>query len=101
MSKYERVNGQRIRCYDNGGKTADRYTVVYLDDPETPMPHCKLHYNSVGMSADPFHPQGFGQHCAAMCGAHLGKRIPFASLPNDCRKLVERDLAFTVFRDAH
>lgn len=32
--KTEKVINQSIACYDNGGKTADRYTVVYLDQPD-------------------------------------------------------------------
>jgi hypothetical protein len=46
----------------------------------------------VGMSSNPFHPQGFGQHCSAMPGKHLGKRVPLASLPPDCQALVGQDL---------
>jgi hypothetical protein len=76
-----------IQCYDNGGKTFDRYTVVYMDDPEG-----RGLFSCVGMSEDPFHPQGFGQHSAALPGRHLGKRIAFAQLPADCQKLVRRDL---------
>ncbi len=77
-----------IACYDNGGETADRYTVVYLDEPER-EPGV---FACVGMSDSPFHPQGFGQHSTAMLGAHLGKRIKFWQLPDDCRKLVRRDM---------
>ena len=84
--KTKRIN---IRCYDNGGKTADRYTVVYMDYP-TRHAGC---YESVGMSTEPFHPQGFGQHGDAMPGRHLGRRIAFADLPEDCQKLVQADLA--------
>jgi hypothetical protein len=79
-----------IRCYDNGGKTFDRYTVIYMDEPE-PNAGRNL-FASVGMSENPFHPQGFGQHCAAMPGKHLGKRISFYQLPDKCRKLVMQDL---------
>lgn len=77
-----------IKCYDNGGKTFDRYTVIYMDDPE------RGHnlFSSVGMSEHPFHPQGFGQHGAARPGRHLGKRIKFEELPVDCQKLVLQDL---------
>ena len=84
---YERVNGKRIACYDDG-KSVDRYTVVYLDEPagEPGL------YAAVGMNASPFHPQGFGQHTTAMLGRHLGRRIPFGQLPEDCRKLVMGDL---------
>lgn len=77
----------RIRCYDNGGKTLDRYTVVYLDQPEgNGMFAC------VGMSEDPFHPQGIGQHSSAMIGRHLGERIAFCKLPEKCQRLVNQDL---------
>ena len=77
-----------IKCYDNGGETVDRYTVVYLDYPEKEP----ATFSAVGMSGQPFHPQGFGQHCAAMPGKHLGKRIKFSDLPKDCQTLVKSDL---------
>jgi len=83
--KQEKLN---IRCYDDGGKSVDRYTVVYMDQPEG-----HGHYNCVGMSAAPFHPQGVGQHSIAKVGRHLGKRIKFEDLPEDCQKMVRRDLA--------
>lgn len=78
---------KRIKCYDNGGKTFDRYTVVFLECPETGGA-----YSALGMSYNPFHPQGFGQHCSAMLGRHLGKRILFENLPHDCKEVVKRDL---------
>lgn len=78
-----------IRCYDNGGETADRYTVVYTRTAD---------YFYVGMSENPYHPQGFGQHGEGKDGpidrpkyAHLGKRISFHDLPAECRKLVRSD----------
>ncbi len=76
-----------IRIYDNGGKTADRYTAVFLDQPErTPGLFACL-----AMSANPMHPQGFGQHSTAMPGRHLGRRINRADLPQDCRIVLKRD----------
>lgn len=87
-NKFDIVNGKRVKCYDDGGKALDRYTVVYLDEP------CGNHlFACLGMSEHPFHPQGLGMHSTAMVGAHLGRRIPFASLPPDCRKAVEQDCA--------
>ena len=83
------IHGQPIRVYDNGGRTYDRYTVVYIAKPER---QARL-FASVGMSKNPFHPQGFGQHCTAMPGKHLGRRILFSALPDDCQKLVNQDLA--------
>ena len=84
-----------IRCYDNGGRTFDRYTVVYMFDPES-KPGT---FAAVGMSDNPFSPSGFGQHCSAAPGRHLGNRIPFLRLPDDCRKLVLRDLYGAIWRE--
>lgn len=80
-----------IRCYDNGGKTADRYMVVYMDIYEGWKLHRRL-YGSRSMSDSPFHPQGVAIYGEAMLGKHLGKRIKFAELPPDCQKLVLLDL---------
>lgn len=91
-----------IRCYDDGGESCDRYTVCYTGR------RGKGQYAT--MSADPFHPQGFGQHgqtndmraCdvnqwgyAPVMGRknHLGTRIPFDALPADCQRLVLNDYA--------
>ena len=76
-----------IRIYDNGGKTLDRYTAVYMGWPEG-----RGLYAARGMSEHPCHPQGFGQFCSAMPGRHLGKRITFAELPTDCQRLIQSDL---------
>jgi hypothetical protein len=79
--------------YDNGGTTADRYTVyyggrgsLYIDHRGDRVREC------VGMSEHPFHPQGFGQHSSGQPGKHNGKRITFDQLPPDCQKLVRQDL---------
>jgi hypothetical protein len=72
---------KNLRIYDNGGKSFDRYTIVFLDRPEHgDMLEC------LAMSENPFHPQGFCQHSMAMLGAHLGKRIRFDQLPTDCQR---------------
>ena len=75
---------QTVRIYDNGGKTLDRYTVVYMDLPENRL------FMALSMSEHPF--QEIGQHTQAMPGRHLGKRIQFWQLPKDCQKLVKQDL---------
>ena len=77
-----------MKIYDNGGKTFDRYTAVFITMPES-YPGS---FEAIGMSSSPFSPQGFGQHCSAMPGRHLGKLIEFKTLPSDCQKLVLRDL---------
>lgn len=76
-----------VRIYDNGGKTVDRYTAVYLDQPER-QPGV---FACVAMSANPFHPQGFGQHSTAVLGRHLGRVISRAELPQDCRLLLNSE----------
>ena len=83
-----------IRCYDNGGKTFDRYTVVYSGRySKTPG-----WFDYVGMSGKPFHPQGLGNHGQSQhqpvdrpSYGHLGKKIKFEDLPEDCKTLVTRD----------
>lgn len=80
-------SGQRIACYDDP-ESFDRYTVVYLDQPEEGTGTCA----AVGMSERPFHPGGFGQHTACPDGPHLGNPILFTDLPADCQRLVNQDL---------
>lgn len=76
-----------IKIYDNGGATADRYTVVYFQDHQ----EGRL-YGSRGMSENPTHPQGIGAYTSAQDGTHLGKKIKFSKLPKPCQDLVLRDL---------
>lgn len=67
--------------YDNGGATFDRYTVYFnVRDREF--------WTCLAMSAEPFHPQGFGQHSVGSLGRHNGKRITFEQLPTDCQKAI-------------
>jgi hypothetical protein len=93
-----------VRVYDNGGETTDRYTVVFSGHytKKTNGSHLVL-----GMSEYPFHPQGVGMHSeykysvdapqgwAPAIGkkCHLGKRIRFEELPQDCQKAVWNDYA--------
>lgn len=86
-----------IRVYDNGGETFDRYTCVFTKKACTNT-HGDRWFQYVGMSANPFHPQGFGQHGESdrrpvdkPTYSHLGKKIKFEDLPEDCRKLVISD----------
>ncbi len=80
-----------IRCYDNGGETYDRYTVLFTKKRVAGQ------FMYLGMNATPFHPQGFGQHGFSddlidrPSYSHLGKRIQFEDLPEDCKKAVMDD----------
>jgi hypothetical protein len=80
---------KHVRIYDNGGKTLDRYTAIYMNQPE----YQPKTYSARGMSSYPFSPHGFGCSTIATPGRHLGKRISFAELPPDCQKLVLQDTA--------
>lgn len=103
-----------IRCYDNGGTdvehgTIDRYTVVYTGNYRKRLSdgHFNCDYQYVGMSSNPFSPQGFGQHGESKTTIdtylskgwpvaigrknHLGTRINFSDLPKDCQNLVISD----------
>lgn len=81
-----------LACYDTGpNKTFDRYTVIYGAPFWTPEMGRTVPY--VGMSADPFWPQGFCQHgeMPSHNRASCGRKIKWADLPTDCRKAVEQD----------
>ena len=96
-----------VAVYDNGGKTFDRYTVVYTPSPLPDYrnalghPAGTLLFGYVGMSDWPFHPLGFCQHGEAVgqrptgggwAGRFsCGKVIHFEELPPDCQKVVLRD----------
>ncbi len=93
-----------VRCYDNGGESIDRYTVVFTGRYRHKTGG---EFAYLAMNAAPFHPQGFGQHGSSdrqidVAGGswggpsigkrcHLGVRIPFDTLPTDCRALVLSD----------
>jgi hypothetical protein len=88
-----------VHLYDNGGRSFDRYTAVMTGryaDKFNARPGFTI---GVGMSAHPFHPQGFGQHFENRARidwptyGHLGKKIKFEDLPVDCQRLVLDDYA--------
>lgn len=89
------ANGRpaKLRIYDNGGASVDRYTVVFTGNYKGRGGRC--HY--LAMSGEPFHPQGFGQHGEHHTVidrpqySHLGKPIGFDDLPADCQKFVWQD----------
>ena len=81
-----------IRCYDNGGESFDRFTVVYTGNYAK-----RKGCDYVGMSEHPFRPQGFGQHgwdrevIDRPAYSHLGRKVTFQDLPEDCKRLVLND----------
>lgn len=82
-----------LAVYDNGGRSADRYTALY---------GAPLWNESMGrnvpcrfMSENPFHPQGvgiFGDHPSYWRNS-LGKKVRFLDLPEQVRRCIEEDCA--------
>jgi hypothetical protein len=80
----------KILCFDNGGDTLDRYTVLFLESIERGV------IGGRGMSANPSHPLGVGQWFEIPVAddySHLGVPIDFDALPQSCKTVVEADLA--------
>ena len=82
--------GTVLRCYDNGGRSFDRYTIL---PPRWAVDHLSGRlvgggtlWAAIGSSQHPFHPQGFGQHISAVAGPHLGRRVRWSDLPADVQK---------------
>jgi len=91
MTENNPVNPKRnpssVRVYDNGGKTADRYTLVIPGER-------KGFVDMWGFNAYPFHPQGIGMYAGdyRMMGSysHLGKLVSVSSLPEQAQKFVHQ-----------
>ena len=87
-----------VRCYDNGGKTVDRFTVVFTGNYRRStggrLPTV-CHY--VTANSAPFNPQGFYQHGENTSPidypthSHLGRKVSFTDLPNDLQRAVIED----------
>lgn len=75
---------------DNGGKTFDRYVVLF-DTPRR-VNRVRCYLDGVSMSDNPKSPQGMCNHGIFQPGKHLGKRIELGDLPPDCREIVMREL---------
>ncbi|UUZ75484.1 hypothetical protein LP414_27600 [Polaromonas sp. P1(28)-13] len=77
-----------LACYDNKGKTCDRYTVYFggsLYDPEMGRTVAYL-----GMSDAPTHPQGFSQwsDAPAYIRPHSSEKVRWLDLPEHIRSHV-------------
>jgi len=85
-----------VRCYDNGGETADRFTVVFTKKRVNagcfPRPHHRGQFWYLGMSANPFHGIGTNGESEELIDRptykHLGKKVAWNSLADDCKRLV-------------
>lgn len=83
-----------IRCYDNGGVSLDRYTVVFTGNYRDSTGQ---QYMYVSMNHQPTHPQGVCMHGGSFNPidrpkySHLGKRVTFDALPKSVRDYVASD----------
>jgi hypothetical protein len=79
-----------LGVYDNGGKTADRYTVLYGPTQRRTQGRFRVQLYACRHSSDDG-TIGYRGECAK--GLHLGRRIAFEALPEACREAVARDLS--------
>ena len=89
----KRCEPRYVHCYDDGGQSFDRYTVVFTGRYRHKTGGRGVY---IAASAHPFHPQGFGQYCEnegqldAPRYAHLGKKVAFAALPWDVQQFARQ-----------
>lgn len=101
MERHKLFDGRgwptKVAIYDNGGTSYDRFTVVFYGPYVKPDVNGQRYYEILGMSSNPFHPQGFCQHDQSNrridqpSYKHLGKKITFGDLPDDCQRAVMND----------
>lgn len=95
-----------IRIYDNEGRSFDRYTVVFTGRYRHRIPGDEFFYRGMSKNPGPTHPQGFGVSGTSPFqidtntsgwppkvgqSNHLGKRITFEDLPEECQRVVVDD----------
>lgn len=94
MNQSQQINemlgeaGPKVTVYDNGGKTADRYTVIIKRGKS---PEEEEWY---GMSDNANAPNGFNQFAGTTAdgnrkGSHLGKIVKVTSLPSVVQKAIK------------
>lgn len=97
LRRFRDANGapKHIRVYDNGGKTADRFTCVFTGNYRGRNGLCRF----LNMSKYPFSPLGVGMHgeCQDIIdrptSSHLGKRVKWDALPFDVQVCIWQDYA--------
>lgn len=79
-----------LSVHDNGGKTADRYTVFFGGSLYNEALARNRAVEYLGMSEQPSHPQGISMwgECPSMNRDASGKKIRWLDLPESIRKHV-------------
>ena len=75
--------GARVRIWDSGPNFADRLHHLAPAHCRRRLARQRAHVAGIAANAHPFHPLGYGQHCEAAPGSHLGKRVHWDALPPD------------------
>lgn len=86
----EKRYGTILRIFDNGGRSADRYTVIAPRWAKDYYDSSQRLWFCIGCNSEPFHPQGIGMCSYAIPGSHLGKRIHWDTLPPDVQKFARQ-----------
>lgn len=86
--KWIGIMTRRVKVYDNGGKTADRYTVIISRQAMG-----RTVYDIYNMSADPLDPQGVNMYDFTARSLHelpyMGLRMKVQALPEDVIRAIE------------
>lgn len=103
MNDYKLEMENEVVILDNNSETFDRYTCIFINQNVMQEGYEGLVWY-VGMSENPYHPQGFGQHGEiqipvgyssdeiAIEFAHLGQQIKISELPEKAKQLVIQEL---------
>lgn len=91
------MNKQSIECYDNGGSTLDRYTIVISTETG-------LHHHVFLMSHDPDTPGGVNEDKGTIEGdgwkrETFGEPVELASLPQPVQDAIEWRRQEAITRD--
>lgn len=70
-----------VRVYDNGGRTFDRYTVIFPDG------------DALGIGSTGNVPNGFCMSVEAIEGEHLGRIVPLEAIPERVQAAVRSEWA--------
>jgi hypothetical protein len=93
-----------VACYDNRGRSADRYTVLFggsLWEPDYAKANASCGRDPrlvqcLAMSGSPEHPQGVSIWTDCLRGAHLGRKVKWLDLPEHIREHVTARAARTL-----
>jgi len=90
----EIINDYIAEVYDNGGKSYDRYTIIYK---EVLKYENQNYFQYFACNENPCYPQGFGQHGESkeINRRALGKKIPFEVLPNAVKRCIINEILET------